>query len=164
MAIATRKAEHLTIAAEPGVTHLSGTGLEDLRLRHRALPGRDLADVTLTTPLLGARLAAPILVSAMTGGTEGALAVNAELARAAAEHGVAMVLGSGRPLLDDPSLLRRGFPGVIGLKTGYTDEAGRCLVAAARRNGVRLAAIVLNSPDPATQTRQLLQRGFRATT
>ena len=67
-------------------------------------------------------------------------------------------------LYNNNPLLRRGFPGVIGLKTGYTDEAGRCLVAAARRNGVRLAAIVLNSPDPATQTRQLLQRGFRATT
>jgi isopentenyl-diphosphate delta-isomerase len=105
MAIATRKAEHLTIAAEPGVTHLSGTGLEDVRLRHRALPGRDLAAVALDVPVLGARLQAPVVVSAMTGGTDAAGAVNAALARAAAEHGVAMVLGSGRALLDDPDLL-----------------------------------------------------------
>jgi isopentenyl diphosphate isomerase/L-lactate dehydrogenase-like FMN-dependent dehydrogenase len=60
MAIAARKAEHLTIAAEPGVTHLSGPGLDGLRLRHRALPGRDLADVDLTTDLLGVRLSAPL--------------------------------------------------------------------------------------------------------
>jgi isopentenyl-diphosphate delta-isomerase len=105
MAIAARKAEHLTIAAEPGVTHLSGPGLDELRLRHRALPGRDLADVDLATDLLGAGLAAPLVVSAMTGGTDEAAAVNDALARAAAEHGIAMVLGSGRALLDDPALL-----------------------------------------------------------
>lgn len=105
MAIAERKAEHLHFAAQPGVAHLSGSGLEQLRLRHRALPGRDLGDVDLAVELLGTPLAAPILVSAMTGGTGAATAVNQALARAAAEHGVAMVLGSGRALLDDPSLL-----------------------------------------------------------
>jgi isopentenyl-diphosphate delta-isomerase len=41
----------------------------------------------------------------MTGGTDEAAAVNDALARAAAEHGIAMVLGSGRALLDDPALL-----------------------------------------------------------
>ena len=59
-------------------------------------------------------------------------------------------------------LLRRGYPGVIGVKTGYTNAAGRCLVAAARRNGVRLAVILLDSPDPGDQARKLLDRGFRA--
>ena len=43
-------------------------------------------------------------------------------------------------LYNNNPLLRRGYPGIIGVKTGFTDEAGRCLVAAARRNGVRLAA------------------------
>lgn len=65
-------------------------------------------------------------------------------------------------LYNNNPLLRRGYPGIIGVKTGYTDEAGRCLVAAARRNGTRLAAVVLDSPDPGTQARQLLDRGFRA--
>ncbi len=59
-------------------------------------------------------------------------------------------------------LVRRGYPGILGVKTGYTNAAGRCLVVASRRNGVRLAAIVLRSPDPGTQTRQLLDRGFRS--
>jgi D-alanyl-D-alanine carboxypeptidase len=59
-------------------------------------------------------------------------------------------------------LLQRGYPGVIGVKTGYTSAAGRCFVAAAKRNGVRLAAIVLHSPDPGDQTRRLLDRGFAA--
>jgi isopentenyl-diphosphate delta-isomerase len=101
----TRKAEHLRIAAGPGVSHAAGSGLESVRLRHRALPGRDLADVDLSTDVLGARLAAPLFVSAMTGGTRDAGLVNRRLARAAAEHGIALVLGSGRALLDDPDLL-----------------------------------------------------------
>src|SRR5688500_18919000 len=42
----------------------------------------------------------------MTGGVREATVVNERLARAAADHGVAMTLGSGRALLDDPSLLR----------------------------------------------------------
>ena len=106
MAIPARKAEHLSIAAGAGVDHRSGTGLDDVRLRHRALPGRDLADVDLGVSLLGRALRAPLVISAMTGGTDAATSVNDALARAAADHGVAMVLGSGRALLDDPSLLR----------------------------------------------------------
>ena len=101
-----RKADHLRIAAEPGVLAASTTGLEHLRLRHRALPGRDLDDVVLETPLLGKVLQAPLFISAMTGGTREAERINADLARAAAEHGIALTLGSGRPLLDDPDLLR----------------------------------------------------------
>src|SRR5689334_22015720 len=54
-----RKADHLRIAAQPGVLHTRGAGLDALRLRHRALPGRDLADVSLTTTLFGHTLAAP---------------------------------------------------------------------------------------------------------
>ncbi len=100
-----RKAEHLRIAAGPGVQHSGGSGLDAVVLRHRALPGRDLDAVDLTTELLGARLAAPLVVSAMTGGTAEAETVNRGLARAAAEHGIALVLGSGRALLDEPGLL-----------------------------------------------------------
>src|SRR4051794_40400720 len=41
----------------------------------------------------------------MTGGTAEAAAINARLAQAACEHGLALMLGSGRALLDDPDLL-----------------------------------------------------------
>ena len=60
-------------------------------------------------------------------------------------------------------LLRTGYRGTLGIKTGYTNEAGRCLVAAVRRRGVTLIAVVLGSPDPGRQARSLLDRGFRAT-
>jgi D-alanyl-D-alanine carboxypeptidase (penicillin-binding protein 5/6) len=65
-------------------------------------------------------------------------------------------------LFNNNPLLRTGYPGAIGIKTGYTDAAGRCLVAAARRNGRRLGVVLLHSPDPGKQARQLLDRGFAA--
>jgi len=74
------------------------------------------------------------------------------------------IKGGRLHLYNNNPLLRRGFPGIIGVKTGYTNEAGRCLVAAAHRNGVRLAAIVLDSPDPGGQSSRLLSRGFRVAT
>jgi D-alanyl-D-alanine carboxypeptidase (penicillin-binding protein 5/6) len=58
-------------------------------------------------------------------------------------------------------LLRQGYRGVTGVKTGYTVAAGRCLVATVHRGQVRLGAVLLHSPDPATQARKLLDRGFR---
>jgi isopentenyl-diphosphate Delta-isomerase len=105
MTLVGRKADHLRIAAGSDVEHTGGTGFERFRLRHRALPERDLARVTLETELLGVRLAAPLVISAMTGGTPEAEVVNARLARTACEHGLAVVLGSGRALLDDPAQL-----------------------------------------------------------
>jgi D-alanyl-D-alanine carboxypeptidase len=59
-------------------------------------------------------------------------------------------------------LLRAGYPGTTGLKTGYTDAAGRCLVATARRGPVKLGVVLLDSPDPGKQAMQLLDRGFKA--
>ena len=49
-----------------------------------------------------------------------------------------------------------------GIKTGYTDAAGRCLVATARRGPVKLGVVLLDSPDPGKQAMQLLDRGFKA--
>ena len=50
---------------------------------------------------------------------------------------------------------------MTGIKTGYTDAAGRCLVATARRGRVRLGVVLLHSPNPGEQARKLLDRGFR---
>jgi len=59
-------------------------------------------------------------------------------------------------------LLRAGYRGAIGIKTGYTGPAGRCFLGAAERNGRRLGVVLLHSPDPGKQARQLLDRGWRA--
>lgn len=55
-------------------------------------------------------------------------------------------------------LLRERVRGVLGIKTGYTRHAGRCLVAAVRRDGRRLGIVLLGSPDPGRQARALLRR------
>lgn len=99
-----RKRDHLRLAlgADVGFASLR-TGLDDVRVRARALPERDLDDVDLGLGLWGRRLAAPLLISCMTGGVGEAGPVNRALAAAAQAHGVALGLGSGRVLLDDPA-------------------------------------------------------------
>jgi serine-type D-Ala-D-Ala carboxypeptidase (penicillin-binding protein 5/6) len=61
---------------------------------------------------------------------------------------------------NNPLLIYR-YPGLTGLKTGFTASAGRCLVATAERGGVRLGVVVLHSQNPGTQARQLLDRAFQ---
>ena len=52
------------------------------------------------------------------------------------------------------------YPGCIGVKTGYTKKAGRCLVSAARREGVTLIAVTLDAPDDWNDHTALLDYGF----
>lgn len=58
-------------------------------------------------------------------------------------------------------LLRMGYPGTIGLKTGDTDAAGHCLIAIVRRGPLTVGVVLLHSPNPQLQARQLLARAFR---
>lgn len=59
-------------------------------------------------------------------------------------------------------LLRAGYPGTTGIKTGYTDAAGRCLVATVRRGRTTLGLVLLGSPDPGGQAARILDRGWTA--
>ena len=54
----------------------------------------------------------------------------------------------------------RQYDGANGIKTGYTVEAGRCLVTGARRNGVQLVCVVLNSPQMYERSAELLDAAF----
>jgi len=54
-------------------------------------------------------------------------------------------------------------PSVDGLKTGYTEAAGYCLVTSAQRDGMRLIAVVLGAPSPRVRNdgaQKLLDYGF----
>jgi D-alanyl-D-alanine carboxypeptidase (penicillin-binding protein 5/6) len=57
-------------------------------------------------------------------------------------------------------LIRANYPGAIGLKTGYTDAAGRCFVGVARRDGRTFGVVLLDSPDPGKQAAKLLDLAF----
>ena len=50
--------------------------------------------------------------------------------------------------------------GADGVKTGYTDSAGRCLVASASRGSSRMIAVLLNDPRRWTDAAMLLEYGF----
>jgi serine-type D-Ala-D-Ala carboxypeptidase (penicillin-binding protein 5/6) len=64
-------------------------------------------------------------------------------------------------LYNNNPLIRAGYPGVTGLKTGYTDRAGRSIVATARRGGIELGVVLLHSYSPGEQATRLLNRGFK---
>jgi D-alanyl-D-alanine carboxypeptidase (penicillin-binding protein 5/6) len=57
-----------------------------------------------------------------------------------------------------------GEPGVDGIKTGHTSEAGYCLVTSAKRDGMRLIAVVLGTDSKLArkeESRKMLGYGFR---
>ena len=54
------------------------------------------------------------------------------------------------------------FEGAIGVKTGFTDDAGLTMVAAAERDGRRLYAVVMGSSDHFADAAALLRHGFNA--
>ncbi len=66
-------------------------------------------------------------------------------------------------LLANLNQLVRDYPGMDGIKTGRTQEAGYCLAASAEREGMRLISVVLNAEsdqERQDQTRKLLDYGF----
>ncbi|MBR5442733.1 MAG: D-alanyl-D-alanine carboxypeptidase, partial [Clostridia bacterium] len=56
--------------------------------------------------------------------------------------------------------LLQSFDGSVGIKTGFTKASGRCLVSAARRNGVTLVCVTLNAPDDWQDHSKLLDYAF----
>ncbi len=64
-----------------------------------------------------------------------------------------------RTLYNSNKLLKQ-YEGCIGVKTGFTDNARRCLVSAAERNGVTLIAVTLNAPDDWRDHGRMLDYGF----
>ncbi len=69
---------------------------DDIQLVHRTLPEIDFDEIDPSVDLLGHRLKAPIVITGMTGGFPDAAKINGNLAKAAAEVGVAMGVGSER--------------------------------------------------------------------
>ena len=100
-----RKADHIRINLQNNVQFPRlTTGLERYRFLHQALPELNLNDVDSSTSFFGKGLAAPILISSMTGGTKTAEFINRNLALGAQKHRIAMGLGSQRAAIEDRSL------------------------------------------------------------
>lgn len=98
--IASRKADHIDLCATGDVGFRQKTTLfEAVELVHDALPELSVDAIDMSTVLLGKRLRAPLVIAAMTGGTERARSINRELARIAEERGYGFGLGSQRAIL-----------------------------------------------------------------
>jgi isopentenyl-diphosphate delta-isomerase len=104
-ALERRKDSHLDVVLrKPVGSSGPAIGLGRYTLEYDALPELDLDEVDLSVDLFGKRLAAPIVIGAMTGGTARAGEINRRLARAAAKVGVGMALGSQRAMIAKPEL------------------------------------------------------------
>lgn len=140
--IEDRKSDHIKINLDQDVRSSLTTGLEDVHFPHEALPELDLEQIDPSLSLFGKKLAAPILISSMTGGTEEAGEINQKLAEAAQETNVAMGVGSQRAALEQPkqiptfSITRQAAPdillfanlGAVQLNYGYgLDECKRAV-------------------------------------
>lgn len=65
----------------------------------------------------------------------------------------------GRTFVNHNKLLWR-YEGCVGMKTGYTQAAGRTLVSAAERDGMTLIAVTLNAPSDWADHAAMLDYGF----
>ena len=78
------------------------------------------------------------------------------LARMVSTRSIAL---EGRTFTNHNKLLWR-YEGCVGMKTGYTEKAGRTLVSAAEREGMTLIAVTLNDPNDWADHAALLDYGF----
>jgi isopentenyl-diphosphate delta-isomerase len=100
-----RKADHIRIALSQNVqARKTSTGLEDIYFVHKALPEIDKEKIDLSTTVFGHKFAAPLVVGAITGGTQEASKINATIAEAVEELGLGMGVGSQRAAIEDKRL------------------------------------------------------------
>ncbi len=108
--IGQRKADHLALCATEDVGFRNKTTLlEGVRLVHHALPEMNADEVDTRITLFGKSVAAPLLIAAMTGGTDEAAAVNRELAAVAEARHIAFGLGSQRAAVVRGDLARPSY-------------------------------------------------------
>lgn len=134
--ISQRKKDHLALCAGDNVGFREKTALfEQCELVHCALPEMHADEVDSRVDLLGKTLSAPVVISAMTGGTDEAAKINKDLAQVADELGLAMGLGSQRAMFERPetawtfevrdrapNLLLFGNLGLVQARKMSTDE------------------------------------------
>jgi isopentenyl-diphosphate Delta-isomerase len=102
--ISGRKNDHIRINLEEDVRSGLTTGLELYRFTHRALPELNLEEIDLGQTIFRRELAAPLLISSITGGTDEATMINRTLAEAAQQTRIAMGVGSQRTAIETPEL------------------------------------------------------------
>lgn len=96
-----RKAEHVSLAAAQNRS-IGSNDFDRIRLTRKTLPEVDVDQVDLSSDFLGHAISAPLYLNAMTGGYEGAKAINGSLGRMAKALGIPLALGSATILMKEP--------------------------------------------------------------
>lgn len=103
--IRKRKADHIRIALNQNVqAKKTTTGFEDIYFVHKALPELNKQEIDVTTTVFGHKFSAPLIVGALTGGTDQAMRINATIAEAVEELDLGMGVGSQRAAIEDRKL------------------------------------------------------------
>ncbi|MEW5954311.1 MAG: type 2 isopentenyl-diphosphate Delta-isomerase [Bacillota bacterium] len=142
----TRKLEHVKYSLQlpDGPAR---AGFDDLIPVPRAAPELSLGEIDPSCSFMNKRLAAPLLINAMTGGHPEMLDINRSLARVARQAALAMAVGSQRAALDDPgvretfAVVREENPGglvLANLNAGCTLAEAREAVAMVKADGLQL--------------------------
>jgi len=101
--IESRKEDHIDICLKEDVES-NKDFWSDIKFYHQSAPEIDLDDINLNVDFLEKRLNAPIIISGMTGGYDGAEKLNRRLAKVAEKMRVGLGVGSQRPALEDKKL------------------------------------------------------------
>lgn len=135
-----RKTDHIRITTSYNVqARKATTGFDDIYFVHKALPEIDKDKIDLSTTVFNHKFSAPIMVSAITGGTKEAKKINATIAKVVEELGLGMGVGSQRAALEDRrlektfSIVRKKAPtaflianiGSVQLVRGYSIKEAR---------------------------------------
>lgn len=105
-ATVNRKQQHVEITVHQDVGYKSKTtGFEQYDFVHTAVPELNLSDIDTTTTFLHKSIGMPLMITGMTGGYQGAVRINGDLARVCEERRLALGVGSQRQALEDDSQL-----------------------------------------------------------
>jgi isopentenyl-diphosphate delta-isomerase len=152
MSTEKRKGEHLRICAEMDV-ETGSTWLQDVRPVHKCVPELDLIGVDTSTVFLGKELKMPLVIAALTGGTEEAGQINRDLAEVAEKKGIGFGLGSQRAMIEKPELkstfyVRDAAPSILLLGnigiTKLKDYEPERIEKACREAGVDALCVHIN--------------------
>jgi isopentenyl-diphosphate delta-isomerase len=139
--IESRKGDHIRLCLDPA-SQAAVNVFDKYRLPNNALPEMSLSDVDTSYELFGKRLAMPLIIASMTGGSEHGRTINTNLALAAEQCGVALGVGSQRiglekqDALDTFKLVRKNAPnavilanmGAVQLNYGHSVDSYRRVV------------------------------------
>jgi isopentenyl-diphosphate delta-isomerase len=99
-----RKDDHIHYSLEKEVQSLKAPGFNDVDLIHNAVPEVNFDEIETKISLFGKPLDYPLIISAITGGTERAKKINENIARVCKKYNIGMGVGSQRAMVEDPSL------------------------------------------------------------